>query len=371
MTHENSEEQPHTHGHGVTQAPLPGSNALETIEGAWLRIESRPEKVYAAHYDALPFPHAVSHQELGFDLGLTAMAGDLKLSGLVLRLYASHQLLLEQRWNADVLRKQTGEDDLTIAAGTGLRVGPVVLMLHGHAAATLVDVVAVARRTNGETVEARLQMPVFYPQSKTQLDFPLRGAWWCIQAADWSDMHKRELYSQPYALDFVRLNAANGFFSGDGQTLESHASWGQPVLAAAGGKVAYAQHDMPDMPPGQQPDPRIYRDDPRRLLGNAVAISHANGEFAYYAHLQQASLAVREGELVRRGQLIGRVGNSGQSPGPHLHFHLMEGPHLMIDQGLPVRMRNFAAGGQWFAEPVFIPTRMIVFGAESAPESSR
>ncbi|MGL4650087.1 MAG: M23 family metallopeptidase, partial [Caldilineaceae bacterium] len=220
-------------------------------------------------------------------------------------------------------------------------------------------------RSDGEMAQARLQMPVFYPPQKTELDFPLRGAWWCIQAADWSDEHKRELYSQPYALDFVRLGANNGFFSGDGRTLEQHFAWNQPVYATAGGKVALVQADMPDMPPGVMPDPRMFRGDPRRLLGNAVAISHGTGEFSYFAHLRQAGVEVNEGQMVRRGALLGRVGNSGQSPGPHLHYHLMEGPHLLIDQGLPVRLRNFAAGGAWFAEPTVIPTRMIVFGPEA------
>ena len=92
----------------------------------------------------------------------------------------------------------------------------------------------------------------------------------------------------------------------------------------------------------------------------------ANGEFSYYAHLQQASLEVNEGEMIRRGSLLGRVGNSGNSPGPHLHFHVMNGPNLFIDQGLPVQFSHFQAGGRYFAEPMTIPTRMIVSGPERA-----
>jgi len=348
--------------------PLPPSYPsdanTEPTTGPYLRLESHPDKVYAVHYDRLPFPHAISHQELVFDLGLTAVGGDLTLTGLVLRLYTGHQLLLEQRWTAEIVRRHTGEADLAISDGTGLRIRSIALYLHGHQFADMVDIMAVARRNDGETVQSRLQMPVFYPQQKTELDFPLRGAWWCIQGNDWSDMHKQEVFSQPYALDFVRLGPDNRFFAGDGRTLEQHYSWDQPVHATAGGKVALVRYDMPDMLPGHMPDPRMFHNDPRRLLGNAVAISHANGEFSYFAHLQQASLQVNEGEMVRRGALLGRVGNSGQSPGPHLHYHLMEGPHLFIDQGLPARMRHFTAGGEWFEQPTFIPTRMIVFGPE-------
>jgi hypothetical protein len=48
----------------------------------------------------------------------------------------------------------------------------------------------------------------------------------------------------------------------------------------------------------------------------------------------------------------------------------MEGPHLFIDQGLPARFRNFEAGGAWFSEPTFIPTRLIVFGPDARSEEA-
>ena len=144
--------------------------------------------------------------------------------------------------------------------------------------------------------------------------------------------------------------------------LEDHYSWDQPVYATAGGKVAYLCFDLPDLQVGMPPNPRIFQEDPRRLLGNAVAISHGNGEFSFYGTLQQASIQVNDGQMIRRGTLIGRVGNSGNSPGPHLHFHLMEGPNPFIDQGLPVKFSHFTAGGQYFDQPITIPTRMIVIG---------
>jgi murein DD-endopeptidase MepM/ murein hydrolase activator NlpD len=131
---------------------------------------------------------------------------------------------------------------------------------------------------------------------------------------------------------------------------------------------------MPDLAPGTPPDARMFRDDPRRLLGNAIAISHANGEFSYYGCLQQASAQVKEGEMIRRGARLGRVGNSGNSPGPHLHFHLMEGPNPFIDQGLPLKFSHFSAGGQTFTEPMTIPSRMIIFGppdTQSATEGTQ
>jgi hypothetical protein len=343
----------------------PGQRAESGFVDGYLLLEVRPERPVVAIYDRLPFPHLGIQQEIVFDLGVTAKASDQELAGVVFRGYHDHQLLFEQRWSAEVIRRHTGESDLTIAAETGLALRSLHFILHGYQQLSHVECLVVGKeKRTGRRIEAKLDIPVRSHDQQTELHLPLVGAWWVIQGNDWSDRHKQEVFSQPYALDFVKLGADNNFFQRDGHALEDHYSWNQPVYAAAGGKVALTIYDMPDLAPGAPSDPRIFRNDPRRLLGNAIAISHANGEFSYYGHLQQASIQVNEGQLVRRGALLGRVGNSGQSPGPHLHFHLMEGPNLLIDQGLPAKFSHFSAGGALLTEPVFIPTRMIIFGKE-------
>lgn len=319
----------------------------------------------------MPFPNIGPVQEIAFDLGITAQEGCVLLQGLVFQGYCGHQLLFEQRWSASVICQRTGEKDLAIAANTGLAVRSLHFLLHGYERISHIEVTAVGKeqRPNAagdgrQRVQAARQAPVTYHEQQTDFYFPLAGAWWAVQAGDWSDLHKTEVYSQAFALDFVKLGGDGRSHGGDGRALSDHYSWRQPVYAAAGGKVAYLCFDMPDMAPGAIPDQAIMRGDMRRLLGNAVAISHANGEFSYYAHLQQASLEVHEGQMVRRGALLGRVGNSGNSPGPHLHFHVMNGPNLFIDQGLPVQFSHFEAGGRFFASPMTIPTRMIAIGPE-------
>lgn len=341
-----------------------------TQQPTHMLLESRPNALNGAIYDALPFPNMGMTQEVVFDLGITARNGALTLGGVVIKGYHDHQLLFEQRWPAAIIQARTGEADLHIGAGTGLAVRGLQFLVQGYMRLTHLEITAVAKveggEQAGESTQAVLQVPVTFPEQQTDLHFPLAGTWWTIQGADWTDQHKTEPFSQPFALDFVKLGSDNRFFRGDGRALADHYSWDQPVYATAGGKVAYVGYDMPDMLPGAVPDPRMYRDDVRRILGNAVAISHANGEFSYFAHLQQASIPVQVGDMIRRGTLIGRVGNSGNSPGPHLHFHLMDGPNLFIDKGLPAKFTDFEAGGQWFDRPTTIPTRMIVIGPERA-----
>lgn len=354
----------------MTASSLPPHSEQPAAEPgkAQIRLESRPTKLNGARYDRLPFPNNGPVQEVAFDLGLTAYHSAVILSGLVFKGYAGHQLLFEQRWPARIIQQHTREPDLTIPAQTGIALRGLQFILQGYELLTLVEVTAVAKLVaQDSTTQAVLQMPVAFPSQQTEIHFPLAGTWWAIQAADWSDHHKQEVFSQTYALDFVKLGPDNRIFQGNGLALEDHYSWDQPVYATAGGKVAYVCYDMPDMNPGAVPDPRMFRDDPRRLLGNAVAISHANGEFSYFGHLQQAGIQVNEGQIIRRGAYIGRVGSSGQSPGPHLHYHLMEGPNLFIDQGLPVKFTHFWAAGQFFDHPTYIPTRMIITGPNREP----
>lgn len=333
--------------------------------------ESRPKRIIAALYDALPFPNIGLMQEVVFDIGITAYHAAVTLTGMVFKGYSGHQLLFEQRWPARLIRERTKQENLTIEAQTGLALRSLHFMLQGHELLTSIEVTVVAKyEDDNQTTQLVVNIPVEFHTQLTDLHFPLEGAWWAIQAADWSDRHKQEAFSQPFAIDFVKLGPNNLQFAGNGATLEDHYSWNQPVYATAGGKVAYATYDMPDLQPGVPPDPRLFRDDVRRLLGNAVAISHANGEFSYYAHLQQLSLQVNEGQMIKRGTLLGYVGNSGNSPGPHLHFHLMEGPNIFIDRGLPARFSHFWAGGQFFDKPTFIPTRMIVVGPQRETSSS-
>ena len=73
------------------------------------------------------------------------------------------------------------------------------------------------------------------------------------------------------------------------------------------------------------------------ILGNYVVIDHRNDEFSLYAHMREGSVPVAVGDRISKGQVIGRIGNTSNSEGPHLHFHLMDGPDFRFANGLPVQ----------------------------------
>ncbi|HVG86325.1 MAG TPA: M23 family metallopeptidase [Vicinamibacterales bacterium] len=71
------------------------------------------------------------------------------------------------------------------------------------------------------------------------------------------------------------------------------------------------------------------------MAGNNLLIDHGNGEYSSLGHLQQGSVLAKVGDTVTRGQVIGRVGSSGPSDHPHLHYQLMAGTDLTRSDGLP------------------------------------
>src|SRR3954471_18618605 len=76
-----------------------------------------------------------------------------------------------------------------------------------------------------------------------------------------------------------------------------------------------------------------------------VVVDIGGGRFAFYAHLQPGSLKVHVGDRVRAGQVLGLVGNSGNTDFPHLHFHVMNGPSPLASDGLPFEFRSFTSPG--------------------------
>jgi murein DD-endopeptidase MepM/ murein hydrolase activator NlpD len=74
--------------------------------------------------------------------------------------------------------------------------------------------------------------------------------------------------------------------------------------------------------------------------GNHVVIRHDGGEHSFYGHMMYQSLTVTEGSHVKQGQVIGKIGNTGLSGCPHLHFQLMNGPDFLTSRGLPCHFTN-------------------------------
>jgi hypothetical protein len=84
---------------------------------------------------------------------------------------------------------------------------------------------------------------------------------------------------------------------------------------------------------------------PNAITGNYVMIDHGKDEYSLYAHLQPGSVRVHTGDQVKAGKVIGKLGSSGNSTEPHLHFHVCDKPDPLMCFGIPVNFSDVTI--QW------------------------
>lgn len=173
--------------------------------------------------------------------------------------------------------------------------------------------------------------------SRIRLSAPLRGPGLLEQDGQF-------LVAQRYAIDVVRVVDPLSIFAGDPTRNDSYFLYGAEVIAAAPGRIVASRDGVPEnTPPNPPPDVAL-----NDLAGNFVTQDLGGGRFALYAHLQPGSVRVKPGQVVQRGQVLGLVGNSGNSTGPHLHFHVMDGPggpSQLAANGLPYVFDRFELEG--------------------------
>ncbi len=145
------------------------------------------------------------------------------------------------------------------------------------------------------------------------LALPFMGIWTVSQGFSGQHTHRG---SWRYALDFIVMKGGKSF-SGQGAALDDFYCYNLPVLSPAFGQVWRIVNDVPDNPPGMA--------NAAANWGNCVVIRLYNGRFVMVAHLKHGSVAVAPGAWLKPGDIIGRCGNSGRSPQPHIHLHLQTG----------------------------------------------
>lgn len=183
-------------------------------------------------------------------------------------------------------------------------------------------------------------------QAARVLASPVRGGRWVTVVG----AHRRSLQAingrlrlgQRFAVDYsALLNGRDRTHRGSASRNASYFNYGQPLLAVGDGKVVSVVDRYPDqIPNAAKPVPLGAAD------GNHVIIRLAKGVYAGYAHVKPGSVRIRPGQTVRKGQVLGKLGNSGNSTGPHLHFQLMDRPSLLDADGLPFTVDRFRFYGR-------------------------
>ena len=167
---------------------------------------------------------------------------------------------------------------------------------------------------------------------------PLRGEGWVARWIGNESFHRRGLMvingelgiGQRFATDWDKYGPDWKSYQAEGKRNTDFASYGQDAIAVADALVKSVKADVPE---NDLTAPNL----PNTLdlaAGNNVVLDLGGGRYALYAHLQN-DIPVRPGQKVRRGQVIGHVGNSGNAVGPHLHFQLSTKPIPLTGEGLP------------------------------------
>lgn len=184
------------------------------------------------------------------------------------------------------------------------------------------------------------------------LPFRAQGRWAAIGAPSNQAGHRRAVLvvggrpwiSQRFAIDWVLLGP-DGFMSkGDGSKNEDHYCYGAEALAVADGEIV----DTYDKVPSQKPslNERAVPITLETVGGNWVALKIDENRYGMYAHLIPGSLKVKKGDRVKKGDVLGLVGNTGNSTAPHLHFHVSSTPHWISSVGLPYRIDSYLSVGK-------------------------
>ena len=185
-----------------------------------------------------------------------------------------------------------------------------------------------------------------YPEIEDSylIELPTRGAWMAGHAggAVLVNYHNA-IPSQKYAIDVVKVNEDGWFFQNNGEELTDIYSFGEPVYAPVAGVVTTVVDSLPNHEITFAPS------DSLNPAGNHVVIHFDKDRYLFMAHLMAGTIEVQKGDSVKFGDIVGKIGNSGNSSWPHLHMHIQDKPAIgMVEtEAYPFRFKEMERK-RWF-----------------------
>ncbi|HEY0701821.1 MAG TPA: M23 family metallopeptidase [Candidatus Acidoferrales bacterium] len=154
--------------------------------------------------------------------------------------------------------------------------------------------------------------------------------------------------AQRFAIDWVEIYPDGKTYRGDPFDNKNYRAYGAEVHAVADGTVTQTLDGLPqNIPNSLKLAVELTLEN---IGGNHVIVDIGDGLYAFYAHMQTGSVRVKVGDKVVRGQVLGLLGNSGNSSEPHLHFHICDRSSELGCEGLPYALKSFdllGKGDKW------------------------
>ncbi|MEO3759031.1 M23 family metallopeptidase [Mycobacterium sp. B14F4] len=295
--------------------------------------------------------------------GKTHLAYEIRLTNVLAQEVTLTSVTVLDR---DVAMLNLAGDQLTPWMRILGNTAPTTTIGPGQSAAIWLDVAidkdapAPTRLTHAISLSNSAPQPPLFPATQTidvapvtvqsrkpvVIDPPLRGPGW-VDADGCCDTSAHRTALNPingqlwaaerFAIDYVQLDPAGRFLTGDPAELESFAYFGADIHAVADGQVVSVRDGLAEQVPGTNPSGLPLDQYP----GNHVVQSLGDGNYALYAHIRTGTVKVKPGDRLTAGQVIGNVGNTGNSGAPHLHFHVMSSADPLRSDGLPFVFDDF------------------------------
>ncbi len=219
----------------------------------------------------------------------------------------------------------------------------------------------------------------YAPPATVVVGPPLKeGDWAAVYDPSWERGHRRVVYAPDgqsripgrFAIDFIKLDQQGKYASGEENDIKNWLGYGATVIAVADGVVAATLDDFPEsktlLAHPSWPS--------EKATGNYVSIDIGNGHIVFYEHLQPGSIKVKAGQAVKKGDPIAALGFTGQTTGPHLHFHLANANSPLGAEGIPFAFERFTMVGSYpdfsqFGKSPWTPALQVVVKERPAPNT--
>lgn len=145
--------------------------------------------------------------------------------------------------------------------------------------------------------------------------------------------------AQRYAMDLMKFGPDGKLVSDKNAENENYYGFGAKLIAVADGVVSYALDGEPENIPKIGPKRETLTR--KNFAGNVVILDIGDGIYAVYAHIKKDSIVVKVGDRVKKGQVLAELGNTGNSGGPHLHFHVVDQNMILAAEGIPYVYESF------------------------------
>lgn len=148
--------------------------------------------------------------------------------------------------------------------------------------------------------------------------------------------HSWEVISQRYAYDFEKRKD-NLPYKQDYHFLENYYCYLDDIICPCDGFVIDMQNNYKNT---KIYDGRPITNDIKEPRGNYITIKHSHGEYSTICHFEKGSIKVNIGDIVQAGEVLGKVGNSGNTQGPHIHFQVQKGPDFNQSKGIIITFKD-------------------------------